>query len=259
MGHRDAARRDFEDEASRFPLDARPFNNLAALYLLAGDTSGAQAAIDSGLVRDSTLDLLYLQRLAIAEAHADTAIMRQVLERARELSGDLPVWSYWQGELDRLSGSGESARGAYRASFRQVNTAWPSIDTDASGYRGPSQEQLDYRIGLTYVAEGQLDSAEYHFRAAALADSGFAEAWSNWGTAALNRSEPAIAIERYRISLAGNPATPVVWTNLAIAFLQAGFPDSAHVALGAALDIAPDFTPAATLLRHLDSLAPRQP
>lgn len=252
MGELDLAQADYTAEAMMFKLDARPHNNLAALHLLTGDTVSAQAAIDSGLTRDSTLGLLYRQRLAIAEAQADTNTLRVALKQALRHAGQWPVWTYWQGELKRMRGNTAAARNAY-LKFQSMAGTWPSFDGEDLLYAGPGPSRTAYSIGLTYLQEGRVDSAAIHFGAAALIDSSFAEAWSNWGTAALSVGSILTAQSRYRQAISANPASPVYWTNLAWAHIQASQPDSARTALVQALALDPAFTPAISLAQQLEN------
>jgi Flp pilus assembly protein TadD len=246
----DEAQSDFLQEAGRFTFDARPFNNLAALYLLTGDTLAAQAAIDSGLARDSSLPLLYLQCLSISQNQADTISMAATLARAERHTPGLPVWLYWRGELARLTGAGHEARDAYMA-FIAARKTWPSLDGEDQSYAGPSPERVDYQIGLTYLGEAQIDSAATYFGRAALADSTFSEAWSNWGTAALSEGQFSLAAQRYRVAVGSTPESPLLWTNLAYAHAQAGEMDSAYAALVNALAADSTFLPARALAEEL--------
>jgi tetratricopeptide (TPR) repeat protein len=252
-GDLQGAQKDFEVEADAFPYDARPYNNLAATYLLKGDTALALAAIDSGLARDSTLGLLYLQRLRVAEVFGDTLVLRRDLALAKRRSGAWPVWTFWEGELARRQGQPRAARALY-SDYAATPEVWPSLDGEDRMYAGPDPPQLAYRIGLTYVAERNIDSAESCFGRAALADSGFAEAWSNWGTSAVARGSFDVALERYRVALKTQPQSPVFLTNLAWAHLALGARDSARVALLLALHNDSLFVPALQLLHQVDSL-----
>lgn len=243
---------DFKEEAARFPFDARPFNNLAALHLLEGDTLGAMAAIDSGLARDSTLGLLYLQRMRVAEIFGDTLQLKRDLTQARRLAGDWPVWLFWEAELARLAGRPGLARVLY-AEYAHQPDIWPSLDAEDQMYSGPDHAGIAYRVGLSYLAERNLDSAEVCFERAALADSGLAEAWSNWGTVAISRGDFALALERYRIALGSQPRSPVFLTNLAWAHLALGAPDSALESLEEALRCDSLFGPAMELKRQMGS------
>ena len=255
LGNRAHAAGDFRMEAQRFPFDARPYNNLAAVHLLNGDTAAALHAIDSGLQRDSGLILLYRQRLAVAGVREDLQTIQRTLATARRFAGNEVDWSYWDAEVMRLTGQTGAARHAYRSSLA-TGATWPGIDAEVPGPRAPGATDIDYRIGLTFVAEAHLDSAEEYFSRAALADSGFAESWANWGTAAMNHGNWRVARSRYRVSLRADPAAPVVWTNLALAFLGSGFVDSARVALDAALHIDSGFVPALTIREELDRANP---
>lgn len=254
LGSLDEAQADYLSEASLFTLDARAHNNLAALHLLRGDTASAQAAIDSGLARDSTLGLLYRQRLSIAESQADTIALSDVLDQALRLAGSWPVWTYWQGELERMRMNSESARRAYER-FRSMARAWPTLDGEDLLYAGPDASRTAYSVGLTYLEEGRVDSAAVHFGEAATRDSSFAEAWSNWGTAALSIGSVLTAQSRYRQAIRANPTSPVYWTNLAWAHIQASQLDSARTALVQALAFDPGFGPAVSLSLQLESPA----
>jgi tetratricopeptide (TPR) repeat protein len=210
----------------------------------------AQAAIDSGLARDSSLPLLYLQRLSIAEDQSDTMSIAATLARAERHAPAQPVWLYWRGELARLAGAGREARDAYRA-FIAAPKTWPSLDGEDQSYAGPSPERVDYQIGLTYLGEAQIDSAATYFGRAALADSTFSEAWSNWGTAALSEGQFSLAAQRYRVAVGSTPESPLLWTNLAYAHAQAGEMDSAYAALVNALAADSMFMPARALAEQL--------
>jgi tetratricopeptide (TPR) repeat protein len=253
QGAFDSARDDFEAEAARFPFDARAFTNLAALHLLDGDSSAALAAIDSGLARDSGSALLYLQRLKLAVAREDTLVLGSTLDLALRHSGDLPVWSYWKGERARLAGRNDEARRAYRE-FRNTPPGWPTLDVIEPSTAGPALPEVDYQIGLTWLAQGALDSAALSFGRAATADSSFVEAWSNWGTAALAAGDPATAVARYRAALRFAPDSPLLWTNVAYGELSMGRPDSARTALVRALAADPGFGPARELVAGLEAL-----
>jgi tetratricopeptide (TPR) repeat protein len=249
-GQLEAARSDFEAEAESFPFDARPFNNLAALFLLTGDTVQAERALDSGLARDSALGLLYLQRLAIAAQRADTAVMHATLVAAERNAGAWPVWSWWRGEYAQLSGRPDRARSMYRT-FTRAQRGWPSLDGNDLVYAGPAPAEAIYRIGLTFLEEGVLDSAEAQFARAAEADSGFAAAWANWGTAALARGDTGMALVRYRRAVGADPGSPLLWTNLSWAHVEAGNLDSALKAVVNALAIDSTFPPARALAEQL--------
>lgn len=253
-GDRVAARADFQEEARAFPQDARPFNNLAALNLLEGDTAAALADVDSGLARDSSLGVLYLQRLRVAAARADVGLLRSDLDRARHHAPGWPVWTYWEAELQEQLGRPAEARRLlteYRGQSR-----WPEIDFEDETYSGPDPAQIDYRLGLTWLGEQQVDSAEAYFARAARADSSFAEAWSNWGTAAVAKGEFENAVSRYRQALKMAPRSPLLLTNLAWAQLALGQADSAQAHLVEALRIDSTFAPAAALLNDMRQHSP---
>lgn len=257
LGNKDAARTDFEWEARMFPWDARSWNNLAALHFVEGDTMKALDALDSGLVRDSTLAVLYLQRLRLALAWGDTTSLARDLTAARRHAPGWPLWTYWEAELAHLRGRPEAARRlvAEYAGWSR----WPTLDPDDESARGPSAAQLDYLSGLTFLTEQRVDSAGSYFERAALADSSFTEAWSNWGTAAVASGDFEAALSRYRQALAVKPGSPLFLTNLAWAHLALGHVDSARAHLVDALSIDSTFTPAAMLLREVDSTQPPLP
>ena len=257
LGDRAAARDDFEWEARTFPWDARPYNNLAALWLVEGDTARALEAVDSGLARDSSLGVLYLQRLRLAALRADTTSLALDLDRARRHAPGWPLWTYWEAELEQLRGRPEAARRllSQYAAF----SLWPTLDFEEESYRGPAGADIDYLMGLTYLGERRIDSAEQYFARAARADSGFAEAWSNWGTSAVASGDFESALVRYRQALAVRPESPLLLTNLAWAHLALGQVDSAHASLVRALEIDSSFVPAAALLREIESPAPGSP
>jgi Flp pilus assembly protein TadD len=248
-GDRLQARADFEAEARAYPYDARPFNNLAALNLLEGDTAAAWIATDSGLARDSSLGLLYLQRLHLAQDRGDTVMLKRDLAAARRRTAAWPVWTYWEAELAVLRGRPGEARQLYRT--YEASHLWPSLDLEELAYQGPNPAEIAYKIGLTFLEQRDVDSAETWFARAAVADSGFAEAWSNWGTAAVARGDFESAVARYRQALASRPQSPVFLTNLAWAQLALGQPDSAQASLAQALAFDSTFAPALSLLRQI--------
>jgi tetratricopeptide (TPR) repeat protein len=256
QSHLDLAQRDFLSEARLHPSDGRPYNNLAALFLLTGDTTAALDAIDEGLRRDSSLGLLYLQRMHIALAWSDTASLNVNLNLARRWAHDWPLWHYWTGELLRLEGRFADARRNYDL-FAQTRAVWPALGGEDRTFAGPSSAMLAYKNALSYLYEGDLESAERGFAQAAKADSAFAEAWINWGTAAASKGDFESARARYLQALAIDENTPVVWTNLAWSFLNLGFPDSATVALKRALAIDSLFEPALVLNEQLDARSPQ--
>jgi Tfp pilus assembly protein PilF len=116
---------------------------------------------------------------------------------------------------------------------------------------------VDYRVALTYLAEGHIDSAAHRFGSAAQADSGFSEAWANWGTAALTAENYPEALARYRVAVTGAPNSPVLWTNLAWAHYLAGQPDSARTAIVRALVADSTFGPARALAAQLEAQQPQ--
>lgn len=253
LNHLADAEADFRTEAELFPADARPFNNLAALYMLRGDTVHAEQLIDSGLQRDSGLAILYLQRLAIARERGDTATMDATLQAALRNTENLPVWNYWHGEEDLSAGRLGDARAAFRR-FKAERERWPTLDGDDVGVAGPEPARVDYQIALAYLGDGDLSGAADYFGRAATADSTFAEAWFNWGTAALSQRDFATAIARYRIALRSDPESAVGWTNLARAYAAAGNLDEARVAVVKALAADSTFAPARELAQQLQKL-----
>jgi tetratricopeptide (TPR) repeat protein len=249
------AQEDFLREASLHPFDGRPHNNLAALFLLTGDTAAALDAIDVGLRRDSSLGVLYLQRMHVALAWTDTISLGANLNLARRWAHDWPLWHYWTGELFRLEGRFVDARRNYDL-FAQHRASWPVLGGEERTFSGPTPAMLAYKKALSYLYEGDLDSAEVGFARASLEDSTFAEAWTNWGTAAASRGDYGAARARYLRALAIDNRSPVVWTNLAWSYLNLGFTDSATVALERALSIDSLFEPASILMEQLKDPSP---
>lgn len=253
QGKLDSARADFQAEAGQYPTDARAYNNLAALYLLQSDTARALGAIDSGLARDSSLALLYLQRIAIAADREDTLTFAGALGASRRHNKGLAVWSYWDAEYLSLTGRNVQARDRYHE-FLEARRAWPTLDAAEYTVAGPPDPRVHYQIALTWLVEGELDSATAYFARAARADSTLFEAWSNWGTSALARGDAETALDLYRTALRFVPSSALLWTNVAHAHLALGRPDSARTALVRALVADSSFEPARVLREQLETL-----
>ena len=96
------------------------------------------------------------------------------------------------------------------------------------------------RLALVERAEGRLDAAEFHLRAALDADAMHAPAWNNLGNVQRQRGDLAAAEASYAQALSLLPSYPEALTNLAVLRVQQGRFDESRALYERALEIQPD-------------------
>lgn len=108
----------------------------------------------------------------------------------------------------------------------------------------PRDFDLRYRLASCYHQTGELDRAVEQYRQAIELQPRNAYVRSNLGAVLAAQGKPYEAIKAYKESLECNEAQPIVLVNLATVYLDQERWETAHRALQAAIDMAPDLSSA---------------
>jgi tetratricopeptide (TPR) repeat protein len=127
------------------------------------------------------------------------------------------------------------------------------LDDAVAHYRAATSANPTYapaysNLGTALFARGNVEEAFAAYRRAIEINPGFADAHFNYGNALLARDNAPAAIEQFRLALQATPNAPDVKTNLGIALLEAGRVDEGLQEITEASAIAPR---AATIWRVL--------
>ncbi len=116
----------------------------------------------------------------------------------------------------------------------------------------PKDAEYQYKLGLAWAEVGQLDQSVPALQRAVKLDPRHARAWYNLGLAQNSLGRPAEALESLARGESADPNDARIPYARATILAQLGRISDARAAARRALEIQPDFAPAAELLRSLE-------